>query len=77
MKTRVTGTQKQYDALARVAERWQHHTPQHEIMPDGFLIVPESEYREGDHIGVWVGPECDGKPGSMYLGIEYDGYTHS
>ena len=80
-------TQAQMDALHEVYIRWQDKTP-HAIMPTEFEIVPDDEYRDGDYIGLWVGPphESDsttldgGKvrnPGFMYLGIESDGHTHS
>ena len=78
-------TQAQLDALFKVYLRWQDKT-EHAIMPEEFTLVPDDEYRVGDCIGVWVGtPDADrdktdkrfNRFGSMYLGIEHDGYTHS
>ena len=74
-------TQRQMDALYQVYLRWQTKTP-HAIMPMGFEVVPNDEYRDGDYIGVWVGEPTQGHiaasdPGAMYLGIEKDGHTHS
>ena len=71
-------TRDQFDALIKVYERWQHKT-EHAILPlDGVEFVPTDEYRKGDYIGCWVGsPTETNEHGSMYLGIEADGYTHS
>jgi len=64
-------TQAQIEALYKVYLRWQDKTP-HAIMPMDFEVVEDGF----GYIGVWVGGE-PGEPGSMYLGIELDGYTHS
>ena len=41
-------------------------------------IVPDEDYRKGDYYGIWVGTPTENTPhGSMFLGIESDGYTHS
>ena len=72
-------TQAQLDALYRVYLRWQDKTP-HAIMPESFEIVSDDEYQDGDYIGIWVGgpiPLSREHGGSIYLGIEKDGYTHS
>ena len=72
-------TQAQLDAIYKVYQQWQNKTP-HAIMPEEFEIVPDEEYRKGDYIGVWVGgpvPQSRDHGGSMYLGIESDGHTHS
>ena len=72
-------TQAQLDALYQVYLRWQDKTP-HAIMPEEFETVPDYNYRNGDYIGVWVGgvvPTSREETGSLYLGIEKDGYTHS
>ena len=72
-------TQAQLDAIYRIYQQWQDKTP-HAIMPVDFEIVPDENYRKGDYIGVWVGEstqQSQSRHGSMYLGIESDGYTHS
>ena len=74
-------TQAQLDALYQIYLRWQDKT-EHAIMPDEFEIVPDEDYKLGDYIGVWVGTAPEGSEwphnhGSMFLGIEKDGYTHS
>ena len=71
-------TQAQFESLTKVYERWQSKT-NHPILPsDGVEIVPDDEYKRGDYIGCWVGAPTENTPhGSMYLGIEADGYTHS
>jgi hypothetical protein len=71
----VRVTQAQLDALRKVSERWQEIT-QHQIIPEEIDIVTEEEYGHHYH-GVWVGTPANDKPGSMFLGIEPDGYTHS
>jgi hypothetical protein len=58
------------DALYQVYLRWQDIT-ERPIMPTEFEIVDACDYRKGDYIGVVVGLT------DMYLGIEFDGYTHS
>ena len=68
-------TQAQIDALYKVYLRWQNKTA-HDIMPREFEVVPSEECP--GYIGIWVGTPTDSTPhGSMYLGIEPDGYTHS
>ena len=81
----LTLTQAQLDALYQVYLRWQNDTG-HPIMPEEYEIVDEKDYNPGDYIGTWVGYEHNGTTingghihhyGSMYIGIERDGHTHS
>lgn len=74
MATKMTA--KQFDALVEVYLKWQTIT-KHPIMPaDGVEIVPEEEFGN-NYYGIWVGTTHNDNPGSLYLGIEPDGYTHS
>ena len=69
-------TSEQLYALFKVYLNWQDITP-HPIMPESFEVIPQEDYEVGGYYGLWVGtPICD-NPGSMYLGIEADGHTHS
>lgn len=69
-------TQLQIDALYQVYLSWQDITPR-PIMPEKFEIVSQEDYAAGDYYGLWVGTPICNNPGSMYLGIEGDGHTHS
>lgn len=69
-------TEAQLKALYAVYLRWQNITPQ-AIMPRSFEIIPESEVTPGSYFGLWVGTPTKEEPGSIYLGIEADGHTHS
>ena len=75
-------TQAQLDALYQIYLRWQDKTV-YPIMPTDPEIVPDDDYKDGDYIAVWVGTlqERDNGsticPGSIYLGVEKDGHTHS
>ena len=77
-------TVEQLGALVDIWLRWRECTP-HDIVPkpEDIELVPSSEYRKGDYIGIWVGAPTHisgvtkPNPGSLYLGIESDGYTHS
>lgn len=68
-------TAKQIEALFQVYLRWQNITPC-PIMPTSFFLISEEEYGTKYH-GIWVGKPHKGNPGSLFLGIESDGYTHS
>ena len=69
-------TAAQYESLKRISREWQDVTL-YPILPDDFRIVAESELEPGSYVGLWVGRECNGNPGRMYLGVELDGHTHS
>ena len=69
----VNLTQAQLDGLYKVYLKWQNITPECNIMPEKFNII-ETTTR---YIGVWVGTPTSGNPGSLFLGIESDGYIHS
>lgn len=69
-------TQQQLDALYQVYLNWQEITP-HPIMPESFEIIPLDDYEVGGYYGLWVGTPINDNPGSLYLGIEADGHTHS
>jgi hypothetical protein len=69
-------TQHQLGALFQVYLNWQNITP-HPIMPESFEVVSVEEYGVSDYYGLWVGTPINDNPGSLYIGIEGDGHTHS
>ena len=69
-------TQAQFDACVKVYLRWQGKTPHHIMTNEGVEIVADEDYPAGGYYGIWVGGDPSDR-GSMYLGIEPDGSTHS
>jgi len=66
-------TRSQWIALQDVYERW---NVKERLQENEITFLP-SDTNDGRYFGIWVGATRDDRPGSLFLGIERDGYVHS
>ena len=63
-------TPAQLRAYRELKERWR------KISPLGsYRLAPPSALQHGHYLGVWCGEPFNGRPGSIFIGIEADGYA--
>ena len=73
VKYRNRVTPAQLKAHRELRARWEYVAP----ISAPYIITPPAAMPRGSYLGVWCG-RCQGdRPGSIYIGIELDGYCHS